>query len=346
MKPDWLSDGRLIPDEVMSYLRKIAVHAVEEMGYSPEDVIKILGLSRSTIYDWLKRFRKHGYEGLDTKKAPGASPLVTAEMETWLKGVVLETSPEDFGYDTTLWTCDLLAELLSRHYNVQVIGATINQHLHNLGLTNQKPNYIPLEQDPAVVEHYLNEKFPKIQSFARKVGAEIGFEDEAAVDLRERSGKTWSQRGIRPAVYVTGKRGRLNILSVVTPNGKLHYHVTENNIASQEYIQFLNQIIEGRKQPIFLIVDRASFHRSKMVRKFVWRHRRQIRIFYLPAYSPELNPDEHVWEEIKDKQLGRQPIKNKSDLKNRLHSALKSLQDRVERVISFFHLPETRYAAQ
>jgi transposase len=220
MKPDWLSDGRLIPDEVMSHLRKIAVHAVEEMGYSPEDVIKILGLSRNTIYDWLKRFREHGYEGLDTKKAPGARPMVTAEMAAWLKGVVLETSPEDFGYDTTLWTCDLLAELTSQRYQVRVIGATINHHLHKLGLTNQKPNYIPLQQDPAAVEHYLNEKFPKIQKFARKVGADIGFEDEAAVDLRERSGKTWSKRGIRPDVYVTGQRGRLNILSVVTPNGK------------------------------------------------------------------------------------------------------------------------------
>ena len=81
MKPDWLSDGRLIPDEVMSYFRKIAVHAVEEISYRPEDVIKILGLSRSTIYDWLKRFREHGYVGLNTKKAPGARPLVTAEME-------------------------------------------------------------------------------------------------------------------------------------------------------------------------------------------------------------------------------------------------------------------------
>ena len=81
MKPDWLSDGRLIPDEVMSYFRKIAVHAVEEMGYRPEDVIKILGLSRSTLYDWLKRFREHGYEGLNTKKAPGARPLVTAERD-------------------------------------------------------------------------------------------------------------------------------------------------------------------------------------------------------------------------------------------------------------------------
>ena len=211
----------------MSYLRKIAVHAVEEMGCSPEDVIKILGLSRSTLYDWLKRFREHGYEGLDTTKAPGARPMVTEEIEAWLKWTVLETSPEDFGYDTTLWTCDLLAELTSRRYQVHVIGATINHHLHKLGLTHQKPNSIPLEQDPAAVERYLNEKFTKIQGFASKVGADIGCEDEAAVDLRERSAKTWSERGIRPDIYVTGKRGRLNILSVVTPNGKLHYPVTE-----------------------------------------------------------------------------------------------------------------------
>jgi transposase len=346
MKPNWLSDGRLIPDEVMSYLRKIAVHAVEEHHFSPEDVIKMLGLSRSTIYAWLKRFREHGYAGLDTKKAPGAPPLVTEEMEVWLKRTVLESRPEHFGYDTPLWTCDLLAELISERYGVHVIGATINQHLHKLGLVNQKPNYIPREQDPAAVGRFVGEKFPKLQSFANKIGAEIGFEDEAAVDLREHSGKTWGARGIRPDVYVTGTRGRFNILSVVTPNGDLKYHVTEKNIDSQEYIKFLGQVIEGRTHPIFLIVDRASFHCAKAVRRFVWRHRRQLRIFYLPTYSPELNPDEHVWEEIKDKQLGRQPIKNKSDLKKRVHSALKSLQQHAERVMSFFHLPETQYAAQ
>jgi transposase len=105
-----------------------------------------------------------------------------------------------------------------------------------------------------------------------------------------------------------------------------------------------------RQRPLIVIADRASFHRSRPVRIFVWQHRRQIRLsylptYYLPTYSPERNPDEHVWEEIKDKKLGRQPTKNKSDLKTRLHAALKSLQHRTERVISFFHLPETEYAA-
>ncbi|MGV0982889.1 MAG: IS630 family transposase [Polynucleobacter sp.] len=346
MKPDWLSDARLIPDEVMSYLRKIAVHAVLEKGYSPESVIDALGLSRSCIYDWLNRFKGGGYESLDTKKAPGATPVLTSDMDDWLKQTVLNSTPEDFGYDTHLWTCDLLATLLSNHVGVDVIGETVNHHLQKMGLSYQKPSYVAIEQDPVAVDRFINEEFPKIQRFANKIGADIGFEDESAVDLREHSGKTWGARGATPAVQVTGKRGRYNILSAVTAKGALNYHVTENRINSSEYILFLEQLLKGRSRPLILIVDRASFHRSKMVRKFIGHHRKQIRLHFLPSYSAERNPDEHVWEEIKDKHLGRQSIKNKHDLKKRLHSVLKSLQQRTGRVISFFHLPETQYASQ
>lgn len=266
-------------------------------------------------------------------------------MDDWLKQTVLESTPEMFGYDTNLWTCDLLAQLLLERYGVRVAGVTVNQHLHRLDLTNQKPRYVPREQDAAAIEHFVTEKFPKIQRFANKIGADIGFEDEAGVDLREHSGKTWGARGVRPDVSVTGTRGRLNVLSVVTAKGKLNYHVTENKINSVEYIEFLKRLIKERERPIILIIDRASFHCSKLTRYFVCRHRHQIRLFYLHAYSPQINPDEHVWEETKDKKLRRQSIKNKQDLKMHLSSALKSLQNRVERVKSFFHLPETLYAA-
>jgi transposase len=82
-----------------------------------------------------------------------------------------------------------------------------------------------------------------------------------------------------------------------------------------------------------------------LVREFIWHHRRAIRLFYLPSYSPEINPDEHVWEEIKDKKLGRATIKSKLDLKVKLQDTLQALQGNVDRIISFFHLPETLYAA-
>ncbi|WP_200286393.1 IS630 family transposase [Rhabdochromatium marinum] len=346
MKPAWLSDARLIPDDAMDYIRKLAIRAIEENGFSPEDVIRIFGFSRSCIYDWIKRFETDGYDGLDTKKAPGNPAIVTEEMEQWLKKVILDSNPEDYGYDTMLWTCDILAEMLKKNYGITVTSTTVNQHLNRLGLTHQKPNYIPAEQDSGEFEEYLNKKYPKIQSFAKKIGADIGFQDEASVDLRDRSGKTWGEYGIRPNVYVTGKRGRLNILSVVTAKGTFYYHVTEDRINSDEFIGFLDQIIEQHDRPIFLIVDRASFHLSRKVRIFVWHHREQIRLFYLPAYSPELNPDEHVWEEIKDKQLGRKSIKNKSNLKERLHAALENLKANANRIISFFHLPKTQYAAE
>jgi transposase len=266
-------------------------------------------------------------------------------MDIWLKRTVLSSTPESFGYDTQIWTCDILANLIEKQYDIKVTNSAINNHLHQLELTNQKPNYIPSEQDPDAVKQFVDKKFPKIQSFADKVGADIGFQDEAAVDLRDRSGQTSGEKGIRPNVYVTGQRGRVNILSAVTQKGDFYYRTTEERIASEQFIEFLEEIIENRDRRIFLIVDRVSFHRSKRVRTFIWHHRDLIRLFYLPAYSPELNPDEHAWEEIKDKQLGRQPIKNKRDLKNRLHAALESLKTKKERIISFFQLPETQYAA-
>ena len=346
MKPAWLDDARLIPDEVMSYLRMIAVHAVRDNGFSPEDVSQLLGISRSSVYAWLKCFKHEGYEGLATKKAPGAEPVVTEEMDAWLKQTVLETTPEAFGYDTPLWTCALLAEVLAERFGVEVGGATINAHLHRLGLSVQKPTYRAMEQDPEAVARFVNETFPKLQRFANAIGADIAFEDEAGVDLRERSGTTWGARGVSPSVAVTGRRGHLNILSTVSAQGELRYHVTEGRINSDVYIDFLKQLLKGRTRPLILVVDGASFHRSKQVRLFIAQHRHRIRLKLLPPYTPERNPDEHVWEELKDKTLGRQVIKNKRDLKQRVHSALRSLQKRTHRILSFFQLPETQYAAE
>ena len=344
MKDEWDFDGRTIPDEVMYWVRAIAVRAVVKNGFSPELVIAMLGMSHSSIYDWLNRYYDDGLEGLRSKTKIGSEPLITTEMEKWLRIVVLNSTPVDHGYDTLLWTRDILVELLWNQYGIDVAGRTVSDHLNKIGLSYQKPVYRAKEQDPDEVEYFINEKFPRIKRLAARINADIAFEDESGVGMSTHSGSTWGDVGHTPKVLATNKRGGYNILSIVTAQGAMNYSISEGSVDSSRYIKFLKQLISGREKPLIIIADRASFHKSKKVREFVRENRARIRVYFLPKYSPELNPDEHVWRNIKDERIGKQPIKDKPDLKKRLRSALVSLQRKSDKVISFFHFPETRYA--
>ena len=180
---------------------------------------------------------------------------------------------------------------------------------------------------------------------SEKIGADIGFEDEAGVGVMTRSGRTWGEVDSPPVVTVTQQRGGYNVLSIVTATGEFHYAVEERSITGEQYIKFLQKVLQERTCPLIVIADKASYHRSAAVRQFVRAHRAKIRMFFLPTYSPELNPDEQVWNEIKHRQLEKQPIKSKFDLKRRLYSALELLQKKAEKICSFFQLPDTKYAA-
>ena len=339
------TDGRSLPAEVQEYLRKAAVNAVINKGMSPEIVTEVLDLSPSCIYKWLRCWREKGVEGLARREPPGSVPMITAEMDAWLYETVATSTPQAHGYDTSLWTRDILAALLQERFGVSVCGRTVSGHLRRMGLSWQKPLYKASEQAVQEVEELLAELFPRSRRLAQKRGADIAFEDESGVSLQTHTGRTWGVIGQRPVVRQTGARGQMNVLAAVEPTGRLYHEVTTERIDSGRYIEFLQGLLEGRDRMLIVLADRAAFHRSAKVRAFVRANRDRLRVFFLPRYSPEHNPAEHAWEEIKDKQVGRQPLKNMADLKRRVQAALKSLQGRIQRVISFFHLPETRYAA-
>jgi len=344
MLEEWMEDARKIPDNVMDYLRKISVRAIEEKGHSPEVIADVFGISRSSIYNWLRRYREGDYSALDTRQSPGAPCIITDEMDWWLSNTVYHYTPMDFGYDTALWTRDILSELLKKEFGVTVAGSTISLHLQNMGFSYQKPWFRAEERDEQKVEHFLNDTFPRIQRLAEKMDADILFEDEAGVGLQTHSGKTWGKVGNTPEIPVTGKRGGYNMLSSVTAEGELHFSIKEGKINSDRYIEFLKQLLRGRTKPIILIVDNASFHHSKKVRDFVRSHRKKIRVYFLPSYSPEMNPDEQVWNMVKSKEVGKKSIKTKQELKTKINSVLRSLQHKTGMIKAFFNLPDTKYA--
>ena len=162
MQTDWLKDGRKIPDDVMSYVRQMAVHAVRDEGESPEVVARVFHFHRSCIYRWLKQYDEGGEDALISRTPPGATPVVTSEMDEWLKLVVLGSTPLQFGYDTNLWNCKVLVDLLRRKFDVEVSDDTVRLHLEAIGLTSQKPQYQDHERNAVEVERFKREKFPQI----------------------------------------------------------------------------------------------------------------------------------------------------------------------------------------
>lgn len=344
MNIDWLEDGRKIPDEVMYFIRRMAVNAIRVLGQSPEEIAVAYNFDRSCIYRWLKQYDAGGFEALESKMPPGAEPLITKETDEWMKQTVLTCTPVEFGYDTNLWTCTVLVELLAQKFGVTVSDSAVRQHLKAMGLTCQKPEYQDLKRDEAEIDQFLNHKFPQIQRLAKKMGANIAFEDEAGVGIMTRHGRTWGLSGKTPVVKVSMLRGGYNVLSAVTAQGEMDYSIKDGTINGERYIEFLEELILNRERPLILLVDHATFHHSKLVRDYVGAHRTQLRVFFLPKRAPEFNPDEQVWNEIKNNQIGKQPIKNKADLKDRLTFALDSLKQNTKRIISFFHMPDTRYA--
>jgi transposase len=344
MNTDWLADGRKIPDEVMCHIRIMAVHAVRTLGLSPELIAGAYNFNRTCIYRWLKQYDEGGYDALESQMPPGAQPLISAEMDEWIKQTVLTCTPIKFGYDTNLWTSIILAELLGQEFGVTVDDSTVRLHLKALGLTCQKPEYQDVKRDEQEVEHFFHDKFPRIQRLATKMGADIGFEDEAGIGVMTRHGRTWGLSGQTPIVKVSMQRGGYNVLSAITAQGEMNYSIKDGTINGERYIEFLEELILSRERPIILLVDHATFHGSRQVRDFVRAHRSRLRVFFLPKRAPEFNPDEQVWNDIKNNRIGKQPVKNKADLRERLVSALDSLKQNTKRVVAFFSLPDTQYA--
>ncbi|NLH73379.1 MAG: IS630 family transposase, partial [Verrucomicrobia bacterium] len=218
--------------------------------------------------------------------------------------------------------------------------------LGQLGLTCQRPIWVAYEQNPALVERWLQEEYPAIRAKAKRIGADIYFADEAGVRSVTHSGTTWSPKGQTPIVLSTGKRFGLNLISAVSPRGLLRFMVVKGKIGSKQVCEFIRRLMHGAKRPIILIFDGSSMHKSKMIKECIESYGGKLEVFYLPPYSPELNPDEQVWDDLKSNGLNRAEIRDEDDLENKCVDHLNRLRGLPKKVRSFFHLPMTRYAAE
>jgi transposase len=330
-----LKDGRAIDPKSMESIRLLAVAAVQR-GHSPEAVIKILGFSRSCIYAWLDSYKTGGWDALRARPVAGRPPELDPAGKAWLKQTVLAGTPEKWGYDTALWTRGILAQLVDQRFGVKVSEPTVGRYLHELALSPQVPNWKAHEQDPEAVRRFVEEKYPRIVRLANKIRAQIYFLDESGCRATEHRGRTWGLMGQRPELQSTGQRFGLNLISAISPEGQLRFKVFEHSIRSAEVIEFLTALLQGSDQPLIVVMDNHSMHFSAAIKAFARPQRPRLKLFSLPTYSPECNPDEGVWSEVKPHGVSRQRIHDKQDFKKKVRHALHRLQKQTAKIFSFF----------
>ena len=294
----------------------------------------------------MKTYKMYGESSLSSKKRGRKlrKALTTLQAASIRKSVVGKT-PGHLRLPGFLWTRDSVGLLISRRFGLRLSRWTFGRYLHDWGLTPQKPAKRALEQNPAQVRYWLQTKYPAIVRQAAAEKAEIFWGDEMGLRSTHQSGTTWGEKGHTPIVRKSGDRFSCNMLSAITNRGRMAFMVFSGKFTTPVFITFLDRLVRqnaGRK--VFLIVDSHSVHRSGKVSEWVAGHDKEIELFFIPAYNPELNPGELLNNAAKTGVSSKARAKNQDELKAALRSYLRSTQRRPLRVKSFFKGKHVWYA--
>lgn len=323
-------------------IRELAVGAMQK-GMHPDDVADLYDVGRSTVYNWRKEYLEKGPTALVVKMAPGRTPRLTDQQMARLGKLVIGRDPRQLQFDFAMWTRQLVRELISREFGVDYTLQAVGSILRGMGLSPQKPLVRAYQQNPEMVNRWKEEEYPAIRAAAKDAGGSIFFCDEASIRTDYHSGTTWAPVGQTPIVRGTGERKTVNMISAISTRGKLHFSFLDGNLNSTLFIDYLKKLMHDVQEPIFLIVDGYPSHKSKETLEFVKSTEGKLNIFFLPPYSPELNPDEWIWKSIKYDRVGKLASRSIVEMRAGIEQAVSRLQSAGKFVLGIFRDPDLAY---
>lgn len=341
------NDARLLDPATQSALRQRAVQAVMN-GMTQGKAASTFGVSRQSVSSWVKAFRAGGGEALAPRKRgpKGERAALKGWQAATLCNMIRDKHPEQLKLPFVLWTAEAVRQLIHRQFKVRVSVRTVRRYLAKWGFTPQKPARRAYERDDAAVKQWIEVTYPGIREAAKKEKALIYWGDEMGARSDHQAGRSYAPKGKTPAIPGTGQRFSCNVVSALTNRGDLSFMVFKKGFTAPVFIRFLRRLMKQSNRKVFLIVDNHPVHRSKKVREWLQKNETKISLFFLPGYSPDLNPDEMLNQDVKSNAVGRKRAKNRSQLMGHVRRHLERRRAKPEIVRRFFHSPSVRYAAQ
>jgi len=341
-------DARKLSPEAQHERRRQVVRACKR-SVNRRQIARDLGLSYSSVRMVVNRYKQAGLRGIESGRRgrpAGSCRTLTAEQEEQMQQMISDKRPEQLKLDFTLWTRAAVMLLIEREYGIRLPVRSVGEYLKRWGFTPQKSIRRAYEQSPVAVQKWLDDTYPEIKQRAQQEGAEIHWGDETAVVNTDVGGRGYAPWGDTPAAYVVGgTRQKLSMVSTITNQGKTSWMIVDGNFNHIRLIAFFEALIKQARRKVLLVLDNLGVHHCAPVKKWLEEHTEQIEVFYLPSYSPELNPDERLNGDLKQTIETRVPCRTKDKLRNAAANHMAAIEKDPERSKAFFNDPIVAYAA-
>lgn len=340
-------DARKLNQQTQYELRKQVVR-LREKGLDNQAISEIVGLCQSHVSTICKKYERGGLDAIkpgQRGRRHGAQRELTAEQEVGIQKLLVDKTPDQLKLSFALWTRDAVRLAIKQLYGRDLPLRTITDYLKRWGFTPQKPTKRAYEQNPKLVEQWHQTVYPEIQSRAKQEQAEIHWGDETGIQNDAYNAKGFAPKGKTPVVRLNATKSRVNMISSITNRGKVRFMLYRDTMTAKVLITFMSRLIKDSDCKVFLILDNLRVHHSKVVKVWLEENKEQIAVFYLPSYSPELNPDEYLNGDLKQCIRSGLPARSEKALTKKTRSFMRKLQNRPKHVQNYFRHPKIAYAA-
>lgn len=291
-----------------------------DQGVVPGVVAEMVGCARATVYRTLYRFEDLGEDGLLDQRQVRPPSKVTAEVEERLVGYI-DGSPQDFSWQRTTWTLELLAVQLTLDTGVRLSKS----HVRNVLLANQVRRGRPrvgLRIPVRGRRRILNEIDRLVENADPE--DEVFYGDEADIDLNPRIGTTYMRRGKQLVVLTPGKNVKRYVAGALNARTGKVVHVVAERKNSELFLALVDALRRAyrRAKRIHLVLDNFIIHKSRKTRRHLAQLGGRVVVHFLPPYSPESNIIERLWKQLHDHVT-----------RNHTHRAIEPLMEAVDEFI-------------
>lgn len=329
--------------------RRRQVIRAHKRGRTRSQIAIEVGLSYTAVSKTIARYEELGMGALAPRtrgRRNGEDRVLTAQQEEAIQRTICDRRPEQLKMDFALWSRAAVMQLIEREFGIKLHVRSVGKYLARWGFTPQKPIKRAYEQSPAAVQDWLDNRYPGIAKRAKHEGAEVHWGDETALVNTDVRGRSFAPKGKTPvAMAVGGTRQKLSMIASVTNQGKARWMIIDGAFNHDKLIEFFESLVKDAGKKIFLILDNLGVHHCKPVKAWLAGNKHRMEVFYLPSYSPELNPEERLNADLKHVIRAKVPVRTKPRLQAAAVDHMNTIASSPERVRAYFQDAFVKYAA-